>query len=244
MSLLTCWRSETSQIADEMRRDLEDRRQGGLTDKNVAFIRQVLSPGVWGRVLKLPIAMMAEARRQQHAPVRAAVMAQLAVAIAILSVAPLRLANLTAIRLGTNLIKPGGPGSDYWLTFPDHDVKNRVKIDYPLKEDVTRQQFRRPAQLIDAVVDRHGSHPGGELRDVVLNIGQGDLGRRIQVLREPTASPQESQECSVSVGKVVAAYRSEIACGAARLETSAGPAGVFPGPPIGIRPFVNWQRPR
>ena len=135
-----------------MRRDLEDRRQGGLTDKNVAFIRQVLSPGVWGRVLKLPIAMMAEARRQQHAPVRAAVMAQLAVAIAILSVAPLRLANLTAIRLGTNLIKPGGPGSDYWLTFPDHDVKNRVKIDYPLKEDVTR----RPAQLIDAVVDRHG----------------------------------------------------------------------------------------
>jgi hypothetical protein len=133
-----CLNEADCERLDEMRRDLEDRRQGGLTDKNVAFIRQVLSPGVWGRVIKLPIAMMAEARRQQHAPVRAGVMAQVAVAIAILSVAPLRLANLTAIRLGTNLIKPGGPGSDYWLTFPDHGVKNRVKIDYPLKEDVTR----------------------------------------------------------------------------------------------------------
>jgi hypothetical protein len=94
---------------DEMRRDFEDHRQEGLTDKNIAFLWQVLTPGVWDRVVKLPFAMMAEARRQQHAPVRAAVTAQLAVAIAILSIAPIRLKNLTATRLGTNLIKPGGP---------------------------------------------------------------------------------------------------------------------------------------
>ena len=104
---------------DEMRRDLEDHRQGGLTDKNIAFLRQVLTPGVWGRVVKLPFAMMAEARRQQqHAPVRAAVTAQIAVAIAILTVAPVRLANLTAIRLGTNLIKPGGPGKELLARLP------------------------------------------------------------------------------------------------------------------------------
>jgi integrase len=53
-------------------------------------------------------------------------------------VAPVRLANLTAIRLGTNLIKPGGPGSDYWLIFPDYDVKNRVRLDYPLEPYLTR----------------------------------------------------------------------------------------------------------
>ena len=123
---------------DEMRRDLEDRRQGGLTDKNIAFLRQVLSPGVWGRVVKLPYAMMGEARRQKQASVRAAVTAQVAVAIAILTVAPVRLANLTTIRLGTNLIKPGGVDSNYWLVFPDYDVKNHVKLNYPLEEDVTR----------------------------------------------------------------------------------------------------------
>ena len=35
-----------------------------------------------------------------------------------LTVAPVRLANLTAIWLGINLIKPGGPASNYWLVFP------------------------------------------------------------------------------------------------------------------------------
>jgi integrase len=61
----------------------------------------------------------------------------MAVAIAILSVAPVRLANLTAIRLGTNLTKPGGPGKNYWLAFPDYDVKNRVRLEYPLEEYLT-----------------------------------------------------------------------------------------------------------
>ncbi len=39
---------------DQMRRDLEDRRVGGLTDKNIALIRQVLTPGVWSRIVNLP----------------------------------------------------------------------------------------------------------------------------------------------------------------------------------------------
>ena len=104
---------------DEMRHEFEQHRGGGLTDKNIALLRQVLTPGVWDRVVKLPTQMMATARSQlSHAPIRAAVTAQLAVAIAILSFAPVRLANLTAIRLGVNLIKPDGPESNYWLVFP------------------------------------------------------------------------------------------------------------------------------
>jgi integrase len=122
---------------DGIRGTFEHHRKEGLTEKNVAFLRHVLTPGVWGRVVKLPFALMADARRQKHAPVRAAVTAQMAVAIAILSVAPVRLANLTAIRLGTNLTKPGGPGKNYWLAFPDYDVKNRVRLEYPLEEYLT-----------------------------------------------------------------------------------------------------------
>jgi hypothetical protein len=123
---------------DEMRQNLEDHRVGGLTEKNIALIRQVLTPGLWSRVVKLPLAMMETARRQQHAPLKAAVTAQLAAAIGILSVAPVRLANLTAIRLGINLVKPGGPDSNYWLDFPDYDVKNRVPLRYRLPEHLTR----------------------------------------------------------------------------------------------------------
>jgi integrase len=124
---------------DQMRRDLEDHRRGGFTDKNTALIRQVLTPGVWSRVVKLPQDLMSTARSQLlSAPHRAAVTAQIAVAIAILTVAPVRLANLVAIRLGINLIKPGGPDSNYWVTFPDYDVKNRVPLQYPLEQYLTR----------------------------------------------------------------------------------------------------------
>jgi integrase len=124
---------------DQVRRDLEDKRRGGLTDKNTTLIRQVLTPGVWNRVVQLPQKMMSTARSQRSsAPLRAAVTAQLAVAIAILTVAPVRLANLVAIKLGINLIKPGGPNSKYWLIFPDHDVKNRVRLEYPLEQYLTR----------------------------------------------------------------------------------------------------------
>jgi integrase-like protein len=124
---------------EQMRRDLEDKRCGGLTDKNTALIRQVLTPGVWSRVVKLPQDLMSTARSQRSsAPHRAAVTAQLAIAIAILTVAPVRLANLVAIKLGINLIKPGGPDSNYWLTFPDYDVKNRVRLEYPLEQHLTR----------------------------------------------------------------------------------------------------------
>jgi hypothetical protein len=122
---------------NEFRLALEDHRQEGLTPKNIDLIRQVLTPGVWERVVNLPFEMMAVAHRQRHAPIRAAVMAQLAVAIAILSVAPIRIKNLTRIRLGLNLSKPGGPGSNYWLNFPDYDVKNRMGLQYPLDGYVT-----------------------------------------------------------------------------------------------------------
>jgi Phage integrase family len=123
----------------EMRQTLEEHREGGLTDKNIAFIRQVLTSGVWRRVVKLPQAMMIAARAARaYAPVRSAVTAQLAVAIAILTVAPVRLANLASIKLGFNLIKPNGPDSNYWLVFPRYDVKNRVKLEYPLEPSLSR----------------------------------------------------------------------------------------------------------
>jgi hypothetical protein len=123
---------------NEMREVLDEQRPEGLTEKNAALIRQVLAPNVWDRVVNLPFQMMAEARRDRaRAPVQSAVKAQIAVAIAILTIVPVRIKNLTEIRLGLNLSKPGGPGSDYWLKFPDYDVKNRMKLEYALDEYMT-----------------------------------------------------------------------------------------------------------
>jgi len=122
----------------DLRFRLEEFREVGMTEKNLALIRLVLTEGVWSRVVNLPDALMREARLQRrHAPVRAAVLAQIAVAVAILTVAPVRLGNLSSIRLGENLIKPGGPYSNFWLTFPKYDVKNRTALQFKLDETVT-----------------------------------------------------------------------------------------------------------
>jgi integrase len=123
---------------DDIRAALEDHRHGGLTEKNLGIIRQVLTEGIWDEVIKLPGLMMAQARLDRdHAPVKAAVMAQLAAGIAILSVAPIRLGNLIRIRLDENLIRPGGSNSPYWLVFPQYDVKNRVRLEFPLDPRLT-----------------------------------------------------------------------------------------------------------
>ena len=124
---------------DDIRAALEEHRHGGLTGKNLKLIRQVLTEGIWSQVVSLPNVLMRQARADQaHAPVKAAVTAQLAVAIAILSFAPVRLTNLVSIELDKNLIKPGGPTSPFWLTFPHYDVKNRVNLDFTFDEALTK----------------------------------------------------------------------------------------------------------
>jgi len=128
-----------------MRANLEEYRRSGLTPKNLDLVRQVLTEGIWSEVASLPWVLMKEAHlAKDHAPVKASITAQMAVAIAILTVAPIRLSNLVAIQLRENLIKPGGFDSTYWLKFPHYDVKNRVDLDF---------QFDRPlTDLIDEYI--------------------------------------------------------------------------------------------
>jgi hypothetical protein len=122
----------------DLRFALEEYREDGMTEKNLALIRLVLTDGVWSRIVNLPEELLQQARLlRRHAPVQAGVLAQIAVAVAILTVAPVRLANLASIRLGENLIKPGGPYSNYWLTFSKYDVKNRTSLQFKLDETVT-----------------------------------------------------------------------------------------------------------
>jgi integrase len=124
---------------DDIRAALVEHRHGGLTGKNLTLIRQVLTEGIWSEVVSLPNVLMRQARADQaHAPVKAAVTAQLAVAIAVLSFAPVRLTNLVSIELGKNLIKPGGPESPFWLIFPHYDVKNRINLEFTFDEGLTR----------------------------------------------------------------------------------------------------------
>ena len=123
---------------DDMRAALEHHRREGLTPKNLRLIRQVLTDGVWSEVTSLPIVLMQQARLDKdHAHIKAAVTAQLATAIAILTFAPVRICNLVSIELDQNLIKPGGLNTPYWLVFPHYDVKNRVDLNFKFDQPLT-----------------------------------------------------------------------------------------------------------
>jgi len=134
-----CLDEAALQKLGDLRYALEQHREEGMTEKNLAVVRMALTPGVWDRVVNLPKKLLRQARAQRRrAPIRAGVLAQIAVAVAIQTVAPVRLGNLTSIRLGENLIKPDGPGSDLWLQFPKYDVKNRRALQFKLADEVTR----------------------------------------------------------------------------------------------------------
>jgi integrase len=133
-----CIDADAISCLQDMRFKLERHRSPGLTEKNRALVRLILSPGIWSKVRGQPEKLMQQARElRSTSPVKAAVLAQMAVAIAILIVAPVRLANLGAIRLETNLLRPAGPHLPYFLVFPDHDVKNRVRLEFPLDQELS-----------------------------------------------------------------------------------------------------------
>jgi integrase len=143
----------------EIRATLEKERQGGMTSKNMKLIRQVLNGDVWARVVNHPTDLIKRARAlRDQAPMKAAVTAEIAVAIAIETVAPIRAANLAAIRLDENLIRPGGLDSNYLLVFPHYDVKNRVDLTFEVDEYLT--------DLIDEYVQ--------EYRPFLLRGANGD----------------------------------------------------------------------
>ena len=66
----------------DIRSELEKHRQGGMTPKNMKLIRQVLNEKVWERVVNCPTELMKRARSlKDRAPLKAAVTAQVAVAV-------------------------------------------------------------------------------------------------------------------------------------------------------------------
>ena len=172
----------------DIRAELEKYRQGGMTPKNMKLIRQVLNESVWERVVNCPTEMMKRARSlKDRAPVKAAVTAEIAVAIAILTMAPVRAANFAAIRLDENLIKPGGLETPHLLVFPHYDVKNRVDLTFEFDDYLT--------DLIDEYVQ--------EYRPSLFRGSNGDCRRQAAPRKRSSAShiwhrgPGELQSCKL-----------------------------------------------
>ncbi len=107
-------------------------RRYGLTEKNLQAIRLLKDPINWSRLCRLPINLMDEALAADKAIYRAAVKAQIAAAIQILIVAPMRVGNLISLSLTENVLQPGGLDGPVQLYIPEHDVKNGVPLEFPM----------------------------------------------------------------------------------------------------------------
>jgi integrase len=145
---------ESIDALDDMRSLLEQDRGPVLTQKNLTIIRAVMTTDIWSKVCALPRRLMDDAHRMLNwAPKKALSLATLALQIAILTRAPIRVGNLLSIRLDHNLKRT--PGTDtYQLHFPNYDVKNRNELNFPLSGST--------ADLIDEFIQTFRPRLGGK----------------------------------------------------------------------------------
>jgi len=107
----------------------------GLTQKNRTLLRTLDDPVMRAKLVFLPERLSTWAERTTS--VRGAMAMQMAVAIAILLSAPIRIANLAALRLDQHLVRPGGPRSLWQIDIPPEQVKNDQNLVHELPRRVT-----------------------------------------------------------------------------------------------------------
>src|SRR5216683_1243507 len=116
------------QMGSIIRRLAPGRR--GLTETNRTRLRSFDDQRNILALLTLPDKLMRQARRHRNLQ-RGAVRAQMAVAIEILLMAPVRMSNLTKLDIEQNLVRPG-QGKALHIVIAAEQVKNRSPLEFPL----------------------------------------------------------------------------------------------------------------
>jgi len=115
-------------------------QRGGLTEKNMARLRQLDDPAVRDRLLAFPTLKIREIVRTDTCGVAEALAVQVAVATELWLFAPLRITNFAGLRLDQHLIcREDNRGSRHWtIHVPAAVVKNAVDLDYELPAPIAR----------------------------------------------------------------------------------------------------------
>lgn len=107
-------------------------KQVGLTQKNRERLMQFNDPEIVRRFLDLPRRMCDEVKKRKRKTVVDAVDAQIAVAIAILQAAPMRISNLASLDLERHLM---AMGNRVYVTIAEDEVKNGQPLQFELPDD-------------------------------------------------------------------------------------------------------------
>jgi integrase len=102
----------------------------GLTETNRTRLRPFDDRQSIGTLLRLPTELMQQAGQHRNAR-RGAVRAQIAVAIEILLMAPIRMRNLVNLDIEKNLVRLG-KGKALHIVISEEEVKNRQSLEFPL----------------------------------------------------------------------------------------------------------------
>lgn len=119
----------------ELARRVAMKPQTGMTRKNRDRLRVLQDPSNLKALLLLPDRLFNEAKADRK-PYYRALDREIAVAIAILLVCPIRVKNLSEIDLERNLQRPGD--GRVLLVFEEEDVKNDRHLEFELPADVAR----------------------------------------------------------------------------------------------------------
>jgi integrase len=131
-----------------------------LTDKNKALMMKLESDGVRTKLLYLPEDLLVEVNKAMNAGLFPFVKAQMAIAIDVFLVAPLRPHNLCALTWARHFLEPEGPKGRLILHIPADETKSRRK-EYTIEIDP--EVARRLRWYRHTILPRLKADPGGPL---------------------------------------------------------------------------------
>ena len=150
-----------------------DVERSGLTEKNRARLRQFNDPDNVVALLRFPEKLMRVAERNRN-PRAGALQAQTATAIGILTMAPIRIGNLSDLDLERDLIRPGR-GKQLHIVLSAEQAKGGMPLEYRLPAP--------SVELIERYVEKFRprlAHPRG----TALFPGKGGGAKAITTLRK------------------------------------------------------------
>jgi integrase len=142
------------------------RRQRGLTSKNRARLRQFDDRRNLERLLFYPADVMDELRRNDDGGIYVALEAEIAVAVAVLLAAPVRLANLVALRLDVHILRTRAASDCVWhLVLAAHETKNQEPREYQLGPETVA--------VLQEYLDRFRPRLAEPANDYIFPSGRG-----------------------------------------------------------------------
>lgn len=163
-------------------------RLPGLTKRNRDRLRPFDDPANVAALVRLPIRLVEEARRsspgkeRRRGPTRAqALLVQAAVAIELLLMAPIRLANLASIDLKKHILRTH-KDTRVSLVIEGHEVKNGEALDFPFPAETAAlfDTYLREFRPMLAPASSSALFPGEEARTKVPHLLGMQISRSVR----------------------------------------------------------------